>query len=709
MYAQGGGTFTGPSPYTGQISLLTGPNFNSPVPIVTQLPTSNHDHGVNAMVFDNRGDLLVLVGGNTNAGVAHAQIGDLPESPLSAAILKVELNSPGFNGALSYVETATGLANNDQVFGEEVDLAPGTHVVVQATGLRNAFDLCLTTKGLLYATDNGPNSGFGVASTGPTTDSGVHPYQQDELNLIEFDNYYGHPNRCRGRNVPIENIYLDPSQPVQPGFTQALAILNSSTNGLVEYRARTFNDQIRGNLFAQRMSTATSRIVLSADGRSVVSVNAVSPAPRGLGLTDGPGGALIAMDYFSHKVRVYMPNDAAANGVTPFDITPWRAPSTGGRPFVIGGLGFGTISNTSVTIGGVPAALTAVSSTRIRGIVPELTPGMQPVDVSVTSNGTMRIMNASFLRMHPSPGQLPGTWTSAASMPQPVGEIAAGVIDGKMYVVGEGSTKTFRYNFLNNTWVDNMAIRQFTGHHHASEVFAGKWYLIGGLGQGAGTVQIYDPVTNSWSLGASMPWNGGSVCTALIDGKIYASGGIVGSTTVDNCAAYDISANSWTNLASAPFQLGRNHAAASTDGERFFIFGGRGIGSGAGNVVANGFPDVFVYDPSTNTWMSSRDVGSPLVPMPIGRGGMGKAVFYRNEFYVMGGETLNGPGAQPGNVYNRVDVYNPLNNSWRLDASMPTARHGIFPVVYQGKIYVPAGGTNAGFSQSSVHEVFSRQ
>jgi N-acetylneuraminic acid mutarotase len=206
-----------------------------------------------------------------------------------------------------------------------------------------------------------------------------------------------------------------------------------------------------------------------------------------------------------------------------------------------------------------------------------------------------------------------------------------------------------------------------------------------------------------------MPWAAGSVCTALIGNKIYAAGGIVGSATVDDCAVYDIGANTWTPLASMPFQKGRNHAATGTDGQTVYVFGGRGVGSGSNNVVANGFDHVQIYDPATNTWSASFDPGSTIPPLPIGRGGTGKAVFYKGEFYVIGGETLTGPGAQPGNVYNRVDVYDPVTKTWRLEAKLPTPRHGIFPVIYQGKIYVAGGGTNAGFSSSNVLEIYSRQ
>ena len=85
---------------------------------------------------------------------------------------------------------------------------------------------------------------------------------------------------------------------------------------------------------------------------------------------------------------------------------------------------------------------------------------------------------------------------------------------------------------------------------------------------------------------------------------------------------------------------------------------------------------------------------------------MGKAVHYAGEFYVIGGETLNGPGATPDNVYDRVDIYNPATNTWRLGAPMPTARHGIFPLLNANRIFVAGGGTQAGFSPSAINEIY---
>ena len=204
-----------------------------------------------------------------------------------------------------------------------------------------------------------------------------------------------------------------------------------------------------------------------------------------------------------------------------------------------------------------------------------------------------------------------------------------------------------------------------------------------------------------------MPFATGSASTALIDGLVYLAGGIVGSSTVTTAAVYDPGTNLWSMI--PPMPLGRNHTAAGTDGAKLYIFGGRGPGSGDGNVVAVGFDDVQIYDPETGTWACSCHPGSPLPPLPQKRGGMGKAAFYGGEFYVIGGETTSqGTGQVAGNVYNRVDVFDPATQSWRLETLLPTARHGIFPLVYDGRVFVAGGGTQAGSSSSKVLELFAR-
>ena len=200
-----------------------------------------------------------------------------------------------------------------------------------------------------------------------------------------------------------------------------------------------------------------------------------------------------------------------------------------------------------------------------------------------------------------------------------------------------------------------------------------------------------------------MAWGAGSVSTAVIGGLIWVGGGIVGTSTVDNFAAYDPVSDAWTPRASMP--QGRNHAASASDGKLMYVFGGRVLG----NFVTNGFDTVQIYDPVANAWTSSGDAGATIAPLPQARGGMGSAVYYRGEFYVFGGETFDGPGATPDDVYSRVDVYDPVANAWRQEAAMPSPRHGIDPVLFQSRMFLAGGGTQAGSSMVTVFDVFTRQ
>lgn len=404
LFANGGTCFSGFSPYSGQVSVLTGPDFATAEPVITGLPVSNHDHGVNALEFDNNGDLLICVGGVTNAGIFDCDIGGLNESPLTGAILKAQLSKPGFNGAIGYVETATGAVNMDQTFGAEVDVAAGVDVEVFAAGFRNTFDLTLTPEGLIYCTDNGPNLGFGPASTGPNTQTPGDVETADSLNLVEYGNYYGHPNRNRGRYDVRQNVWYDLLAPGEPGvFTQMLAEFPSSTDGICAYAANTFGGAMRGDLILQQWNTSTYRATLDSTGAVVLSQEPLPVELNSLDIVQGPGGAILGVSYAGGKVVVAKPVEPPpAAGIKVYDILPWRASAAGGKLFVIGGAGFGAIADTSVTIGELACTITSVTPTRIKGSIPaNPSPTVDLLDVTVSSGSSVEILAAAFRYLVP--------------------------------------------------------------------------------------------------------------------------------------------------------------------------------------------------------------------------------------------------------------------------------------------------------------------
>lgn len=290
--------------------------------------------------------------------------------------------------------------------------------------------------------------------------------------------------------------------------------------------------------------------------------------------------------------------------------------------------------------------------------------------------------------------RLADTWEAATDMPVALGAVTGGIIENRLYLVGANSPATLAYNLSTGRWQssDALATRPFAGQHHAAEVIDGKLYLFGGVGDSAGKLQIYDPTNDRWTVGAAMPFAAGSSATALIGGQVYVAGGIVAGSSTAQVARYDPATDRWTMLAPQPQP--RSDAAAATDGFKLYVFGGRSSGS------SDSADTVQIYDPTTNSWRSSQDPGSTLAPLPQARSGMGKAIYHRGEFYLLGG------ARQADQVYSRVDIYNPVSNTWRHGAAMPTARHGISPVLLADRIYV-AGGLKTGHAATTTVEVYN--
>ncbi|HEX2282135.1 MAG TPA: hypothetical protein VHG52_10290, partial [Thermomicrobiales bacterium] len=133
---------------SGMITRLTGPNFDAPssrVDVLTGLPRSRKNHGINGVNFGHDGWLYIATGGHTDTGTADPTWGSLPEFYLSAAILRADVRSMTSSLDVRHVTSATQinpLQDRFQIF---------------ATGFRNAYDLVWHSDGSLYVNENGAN------------------------------------------------------------------------------------------------------------------------------------------------------------------------------------------------------------------------------------------------------------------------------------------------------------------------------------------------------------------------------------------------------------------------------------------------------------------------------------------------------------------------------------------------------------------------
>jgi N-acetylneuraminic acid mutarotase len=276
-----------------------------------------------------------------------------------------------------------------------------------------------------------------------------------------------------------------------------------------------------------------------------------------------------------------------------------------------------------------------------------------------------------------------GTWQALAEFLGGRQELAAAVLNGKIYAIGglEGQANPSPlvdvYNPNTNTWAPAAPL-PFPNDHHGAAVAAGKLYVFGGLSR---DTFVYDPVANSWTLVAQMQSaHGGTPAVGVIDDKIYCAGGTSGATTHGVLEIFDPATNKWTSGPS--MSVPRNHCAGAVIDGKFYVAAGRGS-SNAANALE-------VFDPASNNWTRRAN-------MPTGRSGVAAAAV-DGELFVFGGE-----GAR---MYPEVEAYNPATNSWRRLADMPVPRHGIWAAVIGDRIYLPGGATVVGFGGTSRHDVF---
>jgi len=223
----------------------------------------------------------------------------------------------------------------------------------------------------------------------------------------------------------------------------------------------------------------------------------------------------------------------------------------------------------------------------------------------------------------------------------------------------------------------------------ATSVVNGKIYAIGGIRDASSaplsTVEEYDPGTDTWTAKADMPTARISLCTSVVDGRIYAIGGGqsvmgTGSSTVQE---YDPETDTWTTKAEMP--TARFVLSSSAVNGKVYAIGGK---------PAHGvtpLSTVEEYDPTTNTWAT-------MAPMPTRRYGLSTCVV-NGKIYAVGGD----PGTYVG--LRALEEYDPVTDAWTRKADMPTARAYLSTGVVDGKIYAIGGeSTLHGPGRSTVQE-----
>jgi N-acetylneuraminic acid mutarotase len=219
--------------------------------------------------------------------------------------------------------------------------------------------------------------------------------------------------------------------------------------------------------------------------------------------------------------------------------------------------------------------------------------------------------------------------------------------DGLIYAFGGASANAFTANTTTaavfdpaaaagSRWNDGAVADLPAAVTGAAAIsWNGLIWIIGGLnssGNSINTVRTYDPATNSYATGPSLPSPRDNAGVAILNGHLYLFGGRnrQGGSGNSQTTVWRLQTpgGSWEQRASLP--SARRAFVVGTAIGRAQLFGGESSATAA-------FTAVHEYDPTANAWTT-------LTAMPTGRHGPAGATI-SGITYVAGGATTSGAGS----------------------------------------------------------------
>jgi N-acetylneuraminic acid mutarotase len=203
-----------------------------------------------------------------------------------------------------------------------------------------------------------------------------------------------------------------------------------------------------------------------------------------------------------------------------------------------------------------------------------------------------------------------------------------------------------------------------------------------------------------WRMGKPMPQPIGEIVSAVVGKSWIVMGGYDGANVQPQGIVNEYDGTSDTWTVKKKMLVPAHHAAAAEYGGKVYVFGGF-----VGRPGIRGWGPIanaFLYDPVADTWKE-------LAPMPTPRGSA-CAVVVDGKIYVIGGAHSNIPGKPstepmlanvPQVVTGIVEEYDPAANTWRSRATMPTGRNHFFAAAVDGKIYAINGRLGTAFVTAS--------
>jgi len=296
-----------------------------------------------------------------------------------------------------------------------------------------------------------------------------------------------------------------------------------------------------------------------------------------------------------------------------------------------------------------------------------------------------------------------GTWSPVAAMPTArFGLAAATGRNGIIYAIG-GSTglagttsvgTVEAYDPNTDSWEVVAPMPTARRFVMAATDRHGRIYAIGGASPPVGfrnTVERYDPETDTWTTVAPLP---GPLCcggaAAGLDGRIYVAGGFNAAGQFSAVQAYDPETDTWQSVAPLPIPLAGGPATAAWSNGLIYVMGGI--------TDITTIATVSRYDPCADAWTTVASMPTPrrFSDAVLSRGG---------QVYVLGG-TVGSVGFPGTQILTVVERYDPVSNSWATATPLATPRGALATAVGHGGTIFAIGGFDGSNALSSV-EVFT--
>jgi N-acetylneuraminic acid mutarotase len=225
--------------------------------------------------------------------------------------------------------------------------------------------------------------------------------------------------------------------------------------------------------------------------------------------------------------------------------------------------------------------------------------------------------------------------------------------DGRVLVAGGiRSTvlldSTEIYDPASNTWSPGPSLPSPRSEHAATLLPDGRVLVVGGNGssQPLASAELYDPIGNRWSSTNPMAAPRSAVASILLkDGRVMAIGGIPGVASSGAVAEIFNPAREAWSPAGTSLQVALNYGEATTilkDG-RVLMTGGA-----SRSYMGDAIPDGFVYDPRADRWFATS-------PMAQGRVHHSASLLPDGRVLVAGGRNAQ----TNGTAFSTTEIFDP--------------------------------------------------